>query len=106
MWEEQAESCLQIQDTGIGIAEEDLPHIFERFFRGVNVSQSTIPGSGLGLSVVEKIVMLHGGRVRVESKLGQGSTFRLWLPYVEAPQFPQGFGLSSGNKTKQKIKVS
>jgi len=106
MWEERAESCLQIQDTGIGIAEEDLPHIFERFFRGVNVSQSTIPGSGLGLSVVEKIVMLHGGRVRVESKLGQGSTFRLWLPYVEAPQFPQGFGLSSGNKTKQKIKVS
>lgn len=72
--------ALQIQDTGIGIAAHDLPHIFERFFRGVNVSQSTIPGSGLGLSVVQKIILLHNGRLAVESTLDQGSTFRLWLP--------------------------
>jgi signal transduction histidine kinase len=73
-------ACLQIKDTGIGIAESDLPHIFERFFRGANVSQSTIPGSGLGLSVAEKIILLHKGQVTVQSMLGQGSTFRLWLP--------------------------
>lgn len=79
---------LQIQDTGIGIAPYDLPHIFERFFRGANVSQSTIPGSGLGLSVVEKIILLHNGRLAVESKLGQGSTFRLWLPADELPVQP------------------
>ncbi len=72
--------CLQIQDTGIGIAENDLPHIFERFYRGANVSQSTIPGSGLGLSVAEKIIVLHKGRVMVQSKLGQGSLFTVWLP--------------------------
>lgn len=78
----QAETgvCLQIKDTGIGIAESDLPHIFERFFRGVNVSQSAIPGSGLGLSVAEKIILLHDGRVAVQSTLGQGSTFSVWLP--------------------------
>lgn len=82
LWAEKAECCLQVQDTGIGIANEDLPHIFERFFRGANVSQSTIPGSGLGLSVVEKIAITHGGRVAVTSQLGQGSTFRLWLPLL------------------------
>lgn len=80
----EREIYLQIQDTGIGIAVHDLPHIFERFFRGANVSQSTIPGSGLGLSVVEKIIFSHGGRLAVESSLGQGSTFRLWLPSDEA----------------------
>lgn len=76
-------ACLQIKDTGIGIAESDLPHIFERFFRGANVSQSTIPGSGLGLSVAEKIIRLHKGQVTVQSTLGQGSTFRLWLPMTQ-----------------------
>lgn len=79
------EVCLRIQDTGIGIAEADLPHIFERFFRGANVTQSTLAGSGLGLSVVEKIVALHRGRLDVTSHLGQGSTFRLWLPAQAAP---------------------
>lgn len=106
MWEDEGEGCLQVQDTGIGIAKEDLPHIFDRFFRGVNVSQSTIPGSGLGLSVVAKILKLHGGRVTVESELGQGSTFRLWLPCTEAPRALQGMGLASSNKAKHRIKVS
>lgn len=72
--------CLQIQDTGIGIAESDLPHIFERFFRGANVSQSTIPGSGLGLSVAEKIVLLHQGQLTIQSTLGAGTSVRVWLP--------------------------
>jgi two-component system, OmpR family, phosphate regulon sensor histidine kinase PhoR len=71
---------LQVQDTGIGIVESDLPHIFERFFRGAHVSQSTIPGSGLGLSVVEKIIKLHTGQLAVQSTLGQGSIFHVWLP--------------------------
>ncbi|MCE7984327.1 MAG: HAMP domain-containing protein [Caldilinea sp. CFX5] len=78
--QEEMGVCLQIKDTGIGIAENDLPHIFERFYRGTNVSQSTIPGSGLGLSVAEKIILLHKGRVLVQSTLGQGSTFGVWLP--------------------------
>ena len=87
--QEMAEVCLQIQDTGIGIAEGDLPHIFDRFFRGANVSQSTIPGSGLGLSVVEKIISLHKGRLDVSSCLNQGSIFRLWLPMSEVQTMSQ-----------------
>lgn len=81
--------CLQIKDTGVGIAESDLPYIFDRFFRGANVSQSTIPGSGLGLSVVEKIICLHQGQATVQSALGQGSTFRIWLP-VHCTEGSQG----------------
>ncbi|HRW06226.1 MAG TPA: HAMP domain-containing sensor histidine kinase, partial [Caldilineaceae bacterium] len=71
---------LQVQDTGIGIAEADLPHICQRFFRGTNVSQSTIPGAGLGLSLVREVAKLHQGELAVESKLNQGSTFCLWFP--------------------------
>jgi len=74
--------CLQIKDTGIGITESDLPYIFDRFFRGVNVSQSTIPGSGLGLSVADKIIRLHKGQIMAQSTLGQGSSFRIWIPKI------------------------
>ncbi len=63
---------LWVQDTGNGIQEEDLPHIFERFYRGRNVSS---PGSGLGLSIVASLVQAHGGRVWAESENGQGAKF-------------------------------
>jgi signal transduction histidine kinase len=71
---------VQVTDTGIGIAPEDLPHVFDRFYRGQQVAQSTIPGTGLGLAIVKEIIEAHGGTVEVESELGVGSTFRLWLP--------------------------
>ncbi|HLF28618.1 MAG TPA: PAS domain S-box protein [Anaerolineae bacterium] len=69
---------LEVQDTGRGIEPEDLPHLFERFYRGQNVSH--IPGNGLGLALVNQIVEMHGGRTEVESQVGVGSTFRVWLP--------------------------
>jgi signal transduction histidine kinase len=72
--------CLEVSDTGIGIEEEDMPFIFDRFYRGQRVAQSTIPGSGLGLAVVKEIVELHGGHVAVKSQQDQGSTFCVWLP--------------------------
>lgn len=71
--------CLQVQDTGLGIGPEDMPHIFERFYRGQQVGQYDIPGTGLGLGIVKEIVDLHGGRIEVSSELGQGSTFQVWL---------------------------
>ena len=71
---------LQVSDTGIGIKDEDLPHIFERFYRGDNVRQSTTPGTGLGLAIAQEIASLHGGKLEVESELGTGSTFRVWFP--------------------------
>ena len=78
--ETRQQVCLQVSDTGFGIEEEDLPFLFDRFYRGQHVGQFNIPGSGLGLAVVKEIVELYGGRVDVESQKGQGSTFRVWLP--------------------------
>lgn len=72
--------CLEIQDSGIGIGEEDLPHIFERFYRGRSVRQSKVHGTGLGLAIVKEIVELHNGHIEVESKVGVGSIFRLYIP--------------------------
>ena len=72
--------CFQVKDSGIGIKADDLPFVFDRFFRGQQVSQLTIPGSGLGLAVVKEIVNLHGGSIEVESVPGAGAIFRVWLP--------------------------
>jgi signal transduction histidine kinase len=63
-----------VKDSGPGIDSEDLPHIFERFYRGHNQSAS---GSGLGLAIVKSAVEAQGGRVWVESKLGEGAVFRV-----------------------------
>lgn len=80
--------CVEIKDTGIGIADEDLPHIFQRFYRGGNVSQSTIPGSGLGLSLVQEVARLHHGQLAVESQLNQGTRLRFCLPYYQPVGLP------------------
>lgn len=73
---------LTISDTGIGIAPEHLPHIFERFYR-VDTSRSrALGGTGLGLSIVRQIAEAHGGQVRVRSTLGEGSTFTVALPVI------------------------
>ena len=73
---------LQVTDSGMGIDPADLPHIFERFYRGSRASQSDIPGTGLGLAIVKEIVDLHGGTIDLESFVGKGSTFRVWLPLL------------------------
>ncbi len=69
---------IAVSDTGVGIAPEHLPHVFERFFRGEQARSS--PGSGLGLAVVKHIVEAHGGRARAESRAGEGAVVRLVLP--------------------------
>lgn len=76
--------CLEVQDSGIGIGEEDLPHIFERFYRGKTVRQSKVPGTGLGLAIVKEIVDLHNGRIELNSTVGGGTAFRLYLPCWDA----------------------
>jgi PAS domain S-box-containing protein len=75
--------CLEVCDTGIGIDPQDLPHIFERFYRGKHVRQSRTPGTGLGLAIVKEIIDQHDGRIDIESNQGAGSTFRIWLPIYE-----------------------
>jgi PAS domain S-box-containing protein len=71
---------IEVCDTGLGIPADEVLHVFDRFYRGHAVSQSTIPGTGLGLSIVKEIIEAHGGTVDVQSELGQGSTFFIWLP--------------------------
>jgi signal transduction histidine kinase len=69
------------QDSGPGIPAEDLPHIFERFYRAEKSrTRGKSTGFGLGLSIAKWIVEHHGGRIEVNSKEGQGSTFAIWLP--------------------------
>ncbi len=80
---EHNQICLEVRDTGRGITARDLPHIFERFYRGHGVSQSNLPGNGLGLAIAQEIVQSHQGTIEVESVVGIGSTFRVWLPAVE-----------------------
>ncbi|MFW6097273.1 MAG: sensor histidine kinase [Chloroflexota bacterium] len=71
---------LRVQDTGSGIAGEDLPHIFDRFYRGDTARGAGRAASGLGLAIARSLVEMHGGTIGVESKPGEGSTFTIWLP--------------------------
>lgn len=76
---------ITVSDTGSGIPEEDLPFVFERFYRGEKSRTRSKDGKGfgLGLSIAYWIVRNHGGRIEVDSKLGQGTTFCVWLPLPE-----------------------
>jgi signal transduction histidine kinase len=70
---------LDVADTGVGIDAAELPHIFERFYRGSSANEARGTGSGLGLAIVKSIVDMHAGRINVESRVGQGSTFSVVL---------------------------
>ena len=72
---------LTVQDTGVGIPAEALPRLFERFYRVQNRRSRTHEGSGIGLALVQEVVHLHGGSVQVESRLDEGSTFTVTLPW-------------------------
>jgi signal transduction histidine kinase len=71
-------AVVTVRDTGPGISPEDLEHIFEPFYRGH--AQKNIPGTGLGLPIVKRVAERHGGRVEVQTTLGEGSAFRVFLP--------------------------
>ncbi len=71
---------LEVKDTGVGIPAENLPHIFDRFYRVRSPQTSEILGLGLGLSFVSWIVQVHEGRIEVASTAGEGTRFRILLP--------------------------
>jgi two-component system sensor histidine kinase/response regulator len=75
-----------IKDTGIGIAKEHLPFLFDQFYRVHRGEDQKLKGTGLGLPIAKKIVEAHNGTIRVESELGVGSTFSVWLPRTEQDQ--------------------
>jgi PAS domain S-box-containing protein len=74
-------AALRVVDTGIAISPQDLPHVFERFYRVQ--PQGNIPGTGLGLSIARELVELHGGHIAAASTLGVGSIFAIYLPLLE-----------------------
>ncbi|MCD4738109.1 MAG: HAMP domain-containing histidine kinase, partial [Anaerolineae bacterium] len=73
-------AIVSVQDTGIGIPPEELPHIFEHFYRGVTPRQEQLSGTGLGLAIARGIMDLHGGLITVTSEVDKGTIFTLWVP--------------------------
>jgi signal transduction histidine kinase len=80
---EQGQVIGAVSDTGIGVAADDIPRIFEEFFRTEEAKAMQETGTGLGLPIVQQVVEMYGGTIEVESVVGQGSTFRFTLPLVQ-----------------------
>jgi len=80
---------VSVIDTGIGIPQPHIPHIFEKFYRVDSTSTASTPGTGLGLSICKEIIEAHGGRIWVESEVGEGSQFHFALPPGEPSQRSQ-----------------
>jgi signal transduction histidine kinase len=75
----ESQITIVVSDTGIGISPEAMPHIFDEFYRATNVKELGTEGTGLGLSLVKRIVDLYQGQVHVETELGRGTTFTVTL---------------------------
>jgi signal transduction histidine kinase len=82
-------ACIAVIDQGMGIPAEDIPHLFERFYRASNTDEQHVSGMGIGLYIVKEIVSLHNGNVEVESTVGSGSSFTVCLPFnQDSSQMP------------------
>ena len=76
-------ATISVCDTGPGIPPEEQERVFDRFFRGGLAESGQIVGTGLGLSLAQEIVRAHGGRITLDSQIGVGTTFTLWLPLAD-----------------------
>lgn len=88
------DAALIVRDTGTGIPESELPHIFERFHRVAGAKGRSIEGTGIGLALVQELVRLHGGSIAVSSEVGRGSTFTVRVP------------LGTGHLPKERIQAA
>lgn len=88
LWTQANKFWVAVTDTGEGIAPENLPRVFERFWRGDRSRNVKAGSSGIGLAITQRLVELQGGHIEVESELGNGTTFRFWLP-ISTPERPQ-----------------
>ncbi len=73
-------ALISVTDTGLGIPADEISHVFERFRRVRSGAAQSIPGTGLGLTIVKQIVEMHGGKIWVESAVGHGSAFHFTIP--------------------------
>jgi signal transduction histidine kinase len=79
-WESQLWVTLTVVDGGPGIPPEEQSLVFERFFRGSASRRSGVPGTGLGLAICKEVLQRHAGRITLESQIGEGAAFTIWLP--------------------------
>ena len=79
-WHQRHQVWIAVQDTGIGIATTDLPHVFERFWRADRSRNRRSGGTGIGLAICKRLVELQGGEISVSSQPDRGSIFEFWLP--------------------------
>jgi signal transduction histidine kinase len=97
---------IAVSDRGRGIDAQDLPHVFEPFYRGRFAIDRQIHGNGLGLSLVKRIADAHGGRVSVRSSSDQGTTFTLHLPALseaEGPALSEVEGPASPERSREAL---
>lgn len=87
--QEQTSAVIAVEDSGIGIHARDIPHLFERFYRGSNVDGTIHQGTGLGLAIVEQVVQHHHGEITVNSTVGIGTTFTISLPLFSERSFDE-----------------
>lgn len=80
VWPDGNEACLRVSDTGNGISADDLPRVFDRFYRADKARTAHAGGAGLGLAIAKWIVEAHGGRIACRSTLGQGTEILVHLP--------------------------
>ncbi|MEM8719476.1 MAG: ATP-binding protein [Cyanobacteria bacterium P01_G01_bin.39] len=85
VWREKHQVVFQIEDTGIGIAPSEIPILFEKFKQIENFRRRVHGGTGLGLALTKKLIELHGGTIEIESEVGQGSIFTVYLPETTPP---------------------
>jgi two-component system phosphate regulon sensor histidine kinase PhoR len=83
LYEKSKNAIIEISDEGIGISEEEIPRVFERFYRVDRDRSRNSGGTGLGLAIVKHLVEAHHGKIQVESSIGKGTTMRLNFPKVE-----------------------
>jgi signal transduction histidine kinase len=79
-WAQPGRVYVSVADTGIGIVEEDLPYVFERFWRADRSRNRSSGGTGLGLTICRRLVEVQGGTIEVKSQVRQGTEFTFWLP--------------------------
>jgi signal transduction histidine kinase len=92
---------IRVSDTGPGIPADELPRIFERFYRGTNTGEARASGSGLGLAIARSIVEMHGGSIEVGSEIGRGTEFRIRLPRSPEPAPEAAADATNVNETSR-----